>query len=191
MTMTGLSTRSALDADADAQVAAVNAAAVRNWRLQDFRTRLFRVLIGLAVGGFLLSGLYPFAQLAWKGSDSLPGYVYILNKTERPVKGELAGFWAPPNSYYPKEMWFSKYIVGQGGDVITHKGREIFINGKSIGIAQERGRNGRPLQMIRDGVIPAGHYFMWTPHPRSYDSRYSDIGLISDEKIRGRAYRLL
>lgn len=175
----------------DLDIAAEEAELVKKWRLGDFRLRLFRVLIGVAVTGFLLSGLYPFAQLAWKGSDSLPGYVYVLNKTERPHKGDLAGFWAPENPYYPKEMWFSKYIVGQGGDVITHKGREIFINGKSIGVALERGRKGRPLQMIPDGVIPAGHYFMWTPHPHSYDSRYTDIGLISDEKVRGRSYRLL
>lgn len=164
---------------------------IKQWRLADFRRRFYRLLMGLAVVGLLLSGLSPFAQLAWKATDSLPGYVFILNKTIHPKQGELAAFWAPANPYYPKELWFTKYIRGVEGDVISHKGRDVYLNGQFVGTALERdsGR-GRPLAMTPDGVIPHGYYFMWTPHPHSYDSRYSDIGLISDDKIRGRVYRL-
>ncbi len=171
--------------DADTQVL------IQQWRLHRFRVRLLRLLVVFVLFLAALGALYPFYQFTWKATNSIEGHLFLLDKTSRPVKGELAGFWAPINPLYPKEMWFTKYIVGQEGDVVTHKGREVFINGKSYGIALDRASNGRPLPMSAEGVIPRGYYFMWTPHPRSFDSRYSFVGLVKDEQIRGRSFRLL
>jgi conjugal transfer pilin signal peptidase TrbI len=166
-------------------------ARVKAWRLGQFRRRLLHILAGFALVMGALYLAYPYAQLSWNTTNSLPGYVFVLVKTERPGKGDMAAFWPPANPYYPASMWFTKIVVGGPGDVISHQGREVFINGKSFGMALEKDSKGRrALAMQPDGVIPPGRYFVWTPHPHSYDSRYTDIGLVADEQIRGRAYRL-
>lgn len=165
---------------------------VRRWRLRRFRARFLRLCAGLLVMGLAYWAVTPYAQLGWNVTDSLPGRVFLIVKTQHPAVGQKTAFYPPANPYYPREVFFTKIMVGKPGDVISHQGRDIFLNGKKIGTSLEfDSSRHRPLQMIGDGVIPPGHYFVWTPHPRSYDSRYADIGLISDAQILGRAYRLL
>lgn len=179
----------ALAADA---LTPMEAELVQRWRLRRFRARFLRLCLGLVAGGLLYWALTPFAMLGWNVTDSLPGRVYLIVKVQRPAVGEKVAFYPPRNPYYPQGIFFTKILVGGPGDVISHQGRDVFLNGKKLGTAVEFDRaKHRPLHMAAPGVIPAGHYFVWTPHPRSYDSRYADIGLISDAQILGRAYRLL
>lgn len=161
------------------------------WRRRCFQWRLIKVIVAVFAFGMALWALTPVATLGWNETTSLPGKVYAVAHMQRPNKGQLAAFYPPANPYYPREMWFTKIIVGVAGDVITHRGRTVLINGKEIGEAREQdSERRRALPMIEDGVIPEGYYFVWTPHPRSYDSRYADIGLVHEKRIIGRAYRL-
>lgn len=164
---------------------------IRQWRLRRFRFRLFRLLCGVGIVFGVLALFQPVAYFSWNITDSLSGHVYLVVTVHKAERGQLVHFIPPSNPIYPAEMRFTKYRVGLPGDVITHKGREMFINGVSLGKAVEATRyGGRPLAMIPDGLIPQGYSFVWTPHPRSYDSRYAEIGLIADAQIIGRAYRL-
>lgn len=165
---------------------------VKRWRLKRFRLRFLRLCLGLAAVGLLYWAMTPFAMLGWNVTDSLPGRVYLIVKVQRPAVGDKVAFYPPPTPYYPANVFFTKILIGQAGDVVSHQGRDVFLNGKKIGTALDfDSSRHRPLHMAPAGVIPAGHYFVWTPHPRSYDSRYADIGLVSDAQILGRAYRLL
>lgn len=169
-----------------------HAGLILQWRRSRFRLRLFKLLCGLAVVVGLYKMVEPYAFLMWNATESLQGRWFVVVTVQAPRRGDFVAFVPPQNAYYPVEMRFTKMLIGSAGDVITHKGREVFLNGVSVGVARETDSSGRrKLDMIRDGVIPAGYHFVWTPHPRSYDSRYAEIGLVSDAQIIGRAYRLL
>lgn len=45
---------------------------------------------------------------------------------------------------------------------------------------------GRPLSIVSQQIIPTGHYYLYSPVARSYDSRY--WGLVRKNEILGKAY---
>ena len=177
---------------ADATLTPMEAALVKRWRLKRFRVRFLRLCAFLVALGLAYWAMTPYAMLGWNVTDSLPGRVYLIVKVQKPGQGDKVAFYPPKTPYYPQGIFFTKILLGMPGDVVSHQGRDVYLNSKKIGTAVpfDRARH-RPLEMAPAGVIPAGHYFVWTPHPRSYDSRYADIGLVSDAQILGRAYRLL
>ena len=65
--------------------------------------------------------------------------------------------------------------------------RTVFLNGEPVGRAKSHALDGRPLQAIAPGTIPAGHYYLHADHADSHDSRYAEIGLVPRERILGRA----
>lgn len=123
--------------------------------------------------------------------DSLPGKVYRIERGTLPGKNEIAALRAPSNPYYPKDAPFLKIILGVPGDLVTRDGESYFINGQFIGKAKRETHGSFPLTPGPTGTIPNGHYFIWTPHPDSYDSRYGEIGWIEQNRIIGRARRIL
>ena len=131
-------------------------------------------------------------RIGYNVTDSLPGLVYIVRAGELPAsRGEAVAFRPPANPFYPDRMVFVKKVLGLPGDRVTRTGRDFFINGAYVATAKWRARSGEPLVPGPEGVIPAGAYFVWTPHPDSYDSRYEDIGWIPAARLVGRARRLL
>ncbi len=146
---------------------------------------------GIAVAWAVVQGLSPWVRLGINGTDSLPGVLYLVLKTEAPkTHGDLVAFYPPENRFYPKGMFFIKKAMGMPGDEVTRKGRDFYINGEYVATAKTRSRSGKPLRPGPVGVIPEGHYFVWTPHPDSFDSRYEDIGWIPTDRVIGRAVRL-
>lgn len=89
-----------------------------------------------------------------------------------------------------KRYTFIKQVVGAEGDVVSVRGREVFINGQLVGRAKLKAKvDDRALYPLTEvGVIPKGKYYFKAPHEDSYDSRYSEIGLIDKSDIRGKAY---
>ncbi len=154
--------------------------------------RWMGLTLGIIISVWIISlMLSPWYRLGINGTDSLPGVLYLVLKTEVPTtRGDLVAFYPPENRFYPREMFFIKKAIGMPGDEVTHKGQDFYINGEYIATAKARSRSGKPLQPGPTGVIPDGHYFVWTPHPDSYDSRYEDIGWISKDRVIGRAVRL-
>jgi conjugal transfer pilin signal peptidase TrbI len=130
-------------------------------------------------------------KLALNRSDSLPGLLYVIHKGKQPQKGELVAFWPPPNRFY-KHTWFVKRLVGVAGDVVSADlDNQVFVDGRSVGIAKKRSKTGMPLMAPVVGVIPPEHFFAATRHPDGFDSRYGDIGFVHVDRIIGRAHRIL
>jgi len=123
--------------------------------------------------------------------ESLPGVFYQIERGELPGRNDVAGLRVPPNPYYPEGAPFLKIVRGLAGDVVTSNGREFFVNGVFIGEAKEQTKRGNPLTLGPTGVIPPDHYFVWTPHKDSYDSRYGEVGWVTTQHILGRARRVL
>lgn len=133
----------------------------------------------------------PWLRLGINGTESLPGLFYLVLKNEVPkTRGDLIAFYPPTNRFYPPSMFFIKQVIGFPGDRITRKGVNFYLNDGYLGIAKTHSHTGEVLQPGPTGTIPQDKYFVWTPHPDSYDSRYEDIGWISKDRIIGRAVRL-
>jgi conjugal transfer pilin signal peptidase TrbI len=134
----------------------------------------------------------PWIRMGLNATESLPGWVYLVVKDQRPTsRTDPIAFWPPANPAYPRSLWFIKIARGLPGDHITRRRRAFFVEGAFVGRAKPQARSGRVLAPGPEGVLPAGQYFVWTPHPESYDSRYADIGWIPEARLIGRAYRLL
>lgn len=103
----------------------------------------------------------------------------------------MAAFYPPQGHKLHQDLWFGKVIVGQAGDQLRYEHQEVFINKRSLGTVWPTTLSGSPLERTSPGVIPEQHFFMWTPHERSYDSRYKGIGFIHEDAIFGRIIRLL
>ena len=149
---------------------------------------LSSALIGVVIVQAALSPWYLFGLNI---DNSLPGYVYVVIRDELPVRLDIAAFRTPPNPYYPEGAPFIKVVLGVPGDSVIRNGREYSVNGVPIGWAKEQTRHGQLLTPGPTGFLPAGHYFFWTAHIDSYDSRYGEIGWITTDRILGRAVRLL
>lgn len=124
-------------------------------------------------------------------TESLPDRAYLVLKWDRePERGRYYAFLFPGGGPYPPNAPFVKEFAGVPGDLIERKGREVFVNGRSVGIAKERAKSGFPLAAAQEGRIPDGMYYVYAPHPDSLDSRYAMVGLISKARVLGRAVPL-
>lgn len=146
----------------------------------------------VAVSAFKQAGY----RLAANVSNSLPGYIYIAKNGEsRSIAlGDLVIFKLPvqvPKIYgFQKGDLFLKQVVCSSGDLITSKeeksGYYYSCNGVQVASASRFDKYKNPLPHPHiDGVIPNGSYFVTTPHPKSFDSRY--YGLIKKEDLIGKA----
>ncbi|MDD9992400.1 MAG: S26 family signal peptidase [Rhodospirillales bacterium] len=68
--------------------------------------------------------------------------------------------------------------------------RTVRIDGVPVARAKSHALDGRPLEAIRPGAIPDGHYYLHADHRDSHDSRYAEIGPVPRERILGRAVAL-
>lgn len=163
------------------------------WWVKRFsRLLLFTILLGAPL---YLSFDYfsPRYRLGLNGNASLPGWIYLVYIGDKfdLQRGEIVAFHPPHNPYFPDRYVFLKKVMGISGDVIAETDRAFSINGSYVGFAKTHTSTGKLLEIGPVGTLPKGKYFVWTPHEDSYDSRYQDIGWISDDRIIGRAVRIL
>jgi conjugal transfer pilin signal peptidase TrbI len=121
---------------------------------------------------------------------SLDNLAFWVKKKQLPSEpGQYVAFTAPNNKLY--EQPFVKIVAGLPGDVIEINNRTFYINGKEICKAKEFSKTGEKLEITKEGIIPAGKYFMYSTNKDSYDSRYSYIGLVDESNIIGVATPIL
>ncbi len=159
-------------------------------RVKKWLSHILIALAGtLSVSMVMVSILSPW--FVTNIDESLPGLFYKIDRSELPTRNDVAGIRVPANPYYLESAPFLKIVKGMPGDVVSCDGRRFFINGVFVAEAKEHTQRGNPLTLGPTGIIPPGHYFVWTPHQDSYDSRYSEIGWVTTEHILGNAWRLL
>lgn len=164
---------------------------IRAWlRLRRRELRYFMAgMAALAVGypvSAAIGGHYYMLNINL--TESLPYRVSVVDKTARPGRGELLAFTMGINKRFPPGTVAVKIVGGLPGDAVTmDEDRYFYVNGQRIGRAKALSRKGEPLALGPTGRLPAGHYFAYTPHPDSYDSRYADIGWITPKQVVGRA----
>ena len=153
----------------------------------------WRYVYLLVVPMFFLTWLY-FIQHYQIGINvvtaSLPYKVVLIAKNASVRRGDLFVFKWHGGDPWPNGASFFKVVKGLPGDLVEVKGREVFINGTSVGVAKERSSSGVPVAVIAPGVIPPGRIYAYAPHRDSLDSRYQTTGLISERDVIGVAHVL-
>jgi len=118
-------------------------------------------------------------------TESLPQKLFLHLKTWPAQKGEYTVI---RHSSYPFPL--IKQIKGEGGDRLHYEERELWLNDQKIGRAFSVSSSGKKLTPIAAQIIPKGFVFLAATHPKSFDSRYEEMGLISRRALQGRAVPL-
>ena len=94
---------------------------------------------------------------------------------------------------YPglKGQPFFKRIAGVPGDLVSVRGRDVFVNGTFVGRAKPVTFDRRPLDPIASTVIPPGKVYVQGSGPDSFDSRYRSSGLVDLHDVVARVRPLL
>ena len=124
-------------------------------------------------------------------SESLPSHWFLIAKNQIHQKDQIFAFRVRENPVYRSGEIFIKIVGGVAGDEVMIKNRDFYINDQAtnqlIGTAKTQSLKGLPLTMADVGIIPPNHFFAYTTHQDSYDSRYQEIGLINAKDIIGTA----
>ena len=167
--------------------------------LRKMKRRRFNIVIARflgVLGFFLLIGwlMWPFYRIGLNTTPSLPGVFYLISIESEdylPVSGDIVIFVPPKNRFYGDKTQFMKMVVGTAGDRVSYIEQLFYINDDYMGEAKIMSSDGEKMRRGPEGLIPPFHYFVYTPHEMSFDSRYEDIGFIPRDRIFGRATRLL
>lgn len=133
----------------------------------------------------------PQLPLVFNWTGSLPTKIGWIERASFPLtRGELVvyRFDGEAARAYPglAGQPFFKRIAGLPGDVVAVHGREVRINGTSVGTAKLTSFDGRPLEPIAPVVIPPDHFYAYGSDPDSFDSRYAASGLVRFDQVLGR-----
>ncbi|MCH9742152.1 MAG: S26 family signal peptidase [Proteobacteria bacterium] len=133
-----------------------------------------------------------FFTIGVNGSYSLPFKFYLIDKTHIGTihKGDYVVFKYKGDSFYPKDTWFVKQVVGEFGDVVTVKGRAFFVNDVPVGIAKEKSLKGDPLNIGKTGIIGPDEFYAYATSKDSFDSRYEYVGWPKYSDIVGKVVTL-
>lgn len=122
-------------------------------------------------------------------SESLEGKVFLIIKSYgKPLDLKEDDYVAFMHPWVPGPL--IKKLKGLPGDQILHKEGNAYLNHQLIGPIVKLSRDQRTLTPGYFGIIPPHHYFVAGDHARSFDSRYAEVGLLTNETIYGKAYKL-
>lgn len=134
-------------------------------------------------------------------SHSLPGILYLVDKSKLEAqRGDLIAFWFDGTDLpvYPRSKGpyrFLKLVKGVESDIIKIDNSEgvpvMYVNNEMIGTVLSETKDGYAVHPLQARSVPQGYYFVAGIDPRSFDSRYEEVGLVPTKKIIGVAYRLL
>lgn len=123
-------------------------------------------------------------------SDSLPNWAFVIHRNRSPEPGAYV-FFDPPATglvhrhFGAKPHMFGKIVYGMPGDLVSHTGPIVTINGRAVAHMKPLTRLGEALTPGTVGPVPQGCYFVGTPHPDGFDSRYAEIGFVCRKQIIG------
>lgn len=123
-------------------------------------------------------------------SESLPNWAFFVEKNADPKQGDYV-FFAPPRTplllrhFGNNPSPFGKRIIGLPGDIVSHAGSSVLVNGKVVARMKPLTRIGEKLTAGPTGAVPQGCYYVGTDHKDGFDSRYAEIGFVCRRQILG------
>lgn len=123
-------------------------------------------------------------------TESLPQKVWIMALNQKPKRYDYVAFKPSQKTGLPQNIILHKQILGIPGDTVTFKGRDFYINQQYVATAKTHSLKGAPLSLGPTGKLKEGQYYVSTPHPDSFDSRYQKMGWINAHELLGVCYPL-
>ncbi|MBB3588838.1 MULTISPECIES: S26 family signal peptidase [unclassified Sphingomonas] len=123
-------------------------------------------------------------------SDSLPNWAFFVHLHHTPAKDDYV-FFAPPANplvrrhFGPDSGPFGKRVIGMPGALVEHRGSDVYVDGIRVAHMKPFTRTGEPLTPGPVGRVPRGCYYVGTPHPDGFDSRYAEIGFACANQVIG------
>lgn len=156
------------------------------WALKALQRRLSQIM---ATGclGLILTFLLTQTHLTINQTPSLSYRAFICIKRVKPKKGDFVSICDHPTSYF-EGIHYTKRLMGLPGDRIHFKGNRLYVEDILIGPLHKTTRNSHRLHPNKTTLVPQGHVFVSGDHPRSFDSRYEEFGLVKQEHIKGRCF---
>ena len=123
-------------------------------------------------------------------SESLPNWAFFVARDKAPAKGDYVFFVPPDNAlvrrhFGPETGPFGKRVIGMAGALVEHRGAYVYVDGVRVAHMKPLTRTGEPLTPGPVGRVPRGCYYVGTPHPDGFDSRYGEIGFACAKQIIG------
>jgi len=138
------------------------------------------------LGVFFVSEKFGFA---YNITDSLPHKHFLIIKSAQIKQGYYILFAAPKTSQY-SGMNLIKQVVGRAGAQVNAVEQDVYVDGMFVGKAKNHSKSGAKLAITRNKIIPEKQLFVANAHADSYDSRYSEFGLINEKDVIGVAIAL-
>jgi conjugal transfer pilin signal peptidase TrbI len=157
-------------------------------------TKLDSIILWFGLTVLTLLYLSQAMSIAINTTGSLPQHVFLVIKHQPLHRGDYVAFYPPPNPFYAGHQLFIKRVAGIAGDKVKRQGHCFYVHSnrvnQRIGIAKPQSRRGIPLHLGKTGHLEQGEYFVYTPHPDSFDSRYQELGWVKEVQVAGRAFPL-
>lgn len=148
------------------------------------------VLIGILI---IFGSIFGYLKITnqtvgFNVTESLPQTLFLVKEGESFSKGDMIQFAykADKEKFLPDGSRIIKIVAGIPGDVVRFEGNDFFINNVKFGKAKEISRSGRALTKNVAKTLSEDEYFVFTPHPDSFDSRYIHMGYISNSQVVGK-----
>lgn len=155
-------------------------------------TRLRYAALGIVLGLGLqaLQAWHDRHAIFINASESLPNWALFVEAGRLPKRGDYVVFDPGRDPLVIKHFGanprpFAKIAYGVPGDVVTHDGARVLINGHEVARLKPQTRQGEVLVPGPTGVIPPGCVFAGTPHKDGFDSRYAAIGFVCGHHLLG------
>ncbi len=137
--------------------------------------------------GLLLAVILTQTHITLNQTPSLSYKVFLCINGLKLKKGDFISIHDHPTSYF-KDIHYVKRLMGLPGDQIHLKNNQMYVEDVLIGSLQKTTNNGKPLHPLLIRRIPQGYVFVSADHPRSFDSRYEEFGLVKEKHIKGRCF---
>ena len=138
----------------------------------------------------MISGWQQAHAFMINASDSLPNWAFFVERNKAPRRGDYVFFVPPGNAlvrahFGPSSGPFGKRVIGMPGDWVEHRGTSVFVNGVRVAHMKPRSKSGETLIPGPVGRVPDGCFYVGTPHPDGFDSRYAEIGFACRKQLLG------
>jgi len=167
--------------------AAAFASPRRPWRE---RVRSVALLGAIAIAFEALDDWHDHHAILINASESLPTWALLVETGRFPARGDSVVFDPGHDPLVIKHFGarpkpFAKIAYGVPGDLVTHDGVRVLVNGHEVSRLKPRTRQGEILVPGPQGRVPSGCVFAGTPHKDGFDSRYSAIGFVCHDRLIG------
>ncbi|KAB2832453.1 MAG: signal peptidase I, partial [Caedimonadaceae bacterium] len=117
-------------------------------------------------------------------------YLLILKSTNI-KRGDIVSIQGHTPQYVGDHI-FTKRVVGLPGDRIIQNKTHLTLKAQNGAFSITlpllmQTKEGQTLTPLSLEIVPQGYFFVTGDHLRSFDSRYEEFGLVSMEKIYGKA----